>query len=368
MNNLNNLWRRLTTPRATGDDEARQEYMTKVILVIMNLIGLGILLGFSIAIGLGALMPDSIISTIVVDLVILGGWWLADKGYWRAASYILPLIFLLLALRTNYVTGIGTVAMLQYAIVVLLATILQGGITQWLALLLSIGAYLGLGWLHYQRLIPRVPTPEDMFALNAVSVSGMLVFIVTLQWFYTHQFRRTTAEVRTYANQLAAQQAGLEQAVADRTDELQHEVVERERLQQQVIEAQQQALKELSTPVIPVMDGIIIMPLIGAIDSLRARDVTRSLLTGITQHRAKVVILDITGVGLMDTGIVNHLNKTIQAARLKGAQTIVTGMSDAVAETIVDLGIDWSGVQTLADLQTGLMVALNDLGIKLNTH
>jgi rsbT co-antagonist protein RsbR len=67
----------------------------------------------------------------------------------------------------------------------------------------------------------------------------------------------------------------------------------------------------------------------------------------------------------MDTGIVNHLNKTIQAARLKGAQTIVTGISDAVAESIVDLGIDWSGITTLSDLQTGLLVALDSLGVRL---
>jgi rsbT co-antagonist protein RsbR len=77
------------------------------------------------------------------------------------------------------------------------------------------------------------------------------------------------------------------------------------------------------------------------------------------------VILDITGVATVDSGVANHLNKTIQAARLKGASTIITGISDAVAETIVDLGIDWTGVETLADLQTGLVVALNRLGVKL---
>ena len=98
---------------------------------------------------------------------------------------------------------------------------------------------------------------------------------------------------------------------------------------------------------------------------MRARDITRNLLVGIQQHRAKIVILDVTGVGIMDTGIVNHLNKTIQAARLKGAQTIVTGVSDAVAEAIVDLGIDWSNIQTLADLQTGLIIALDSLGVRL---
>jgi rsbT co-antagonist protein RsbR len=140
---------------------------------------------------------------------------------------------------------------------------------------------------------------------------------------------------------------------------------DREQLHQEMIESQKSAIEELSTPVIPIMDRIIVMPLVGSIDSMRARDITRALLAGIGHHRAKIVILDVTGVSLMDTGIVNHLNKTIQAARLKGAQTIVTGISDAVAESIVDLGIDWSGITTLSDLQTGLLVALDSLGVRL---
>ncbi len=140
---------------------------------------------------------------------------------------------------------------------------------------------------------------------------------------------------------------------------------ERQRLHEQVIEAQRHALQELSTPIIPVMERIIVMPLIGSIDSLRAKDITRTLLVGISRYRAKIVIVDITGVPLVDSGVADHLNKTIQAARLKGAQTIVTGMSDAVAEAIVDLGIDWSGIETLGDLQTGLLSALDSLGFKL---
>jgi rsbT co-antagonist protein RsbR len=153
--------------------------------------------------------------------------------------------------------------------------------------------------------------------------------------------------------------------VLDVTEQKQAEA-EREHLQQELIEAQKRAIQELSTPVIPIMERIIVMPLIGSIDSMRARDITRTLLAGVNQHRAKVVILDVTGVGIMDTGIVNHLNKTIQAARLKGAKTIVTGISDAVAEAIVDLGIDWGDIETLSDLQTGLVTALGSLGVTLS--
>ncbi len=166
----------------------------------------------------------------------------------------------------------------------------------------------------------------------------------------------------------------VEEQVTRRTAELQREVADHQkaqeenlRLQEEIIDAQRQALQELSTPIIPVMDRIIVMPLIGSIDTLRAKDITRALLAGIREHRAQVVILDVTGVPIVDTGIANHLSKTIQAARMKGSRTIVTGMSEAVAETIVDLGVDWGGMETLADLQTGLRLAFTSLGMKL-TH
>jgi anti-anti-sigma regulatory factor len=157
----------------------------------------------------------------------------------------------------------------------------------------------------------------------------------------------------------------VEQQVRQRTTELKHETAERERaqaeslrLQQEIIKTQQRSLQELSTPIIPVWEDIIIMPLIGSVDSARARDITRALLAGISRHRAKVVIIDVTGVPLVDSNVAGHLHKTIQAAQLKGARTIVTGITAAVAETIVDLGIDWSRFETLSDLQTGLRTAL----------
>ncbi len=151
------------------------------------------------------------------------------------------------------------------------------------------------------------------------------------------------------------------------------DMIEQERHQREVIEAQQRAIQQLSTPVIPIMDvphvgSIIVLPLIGDIDTQRARTITRHVLEGVSEHHAQCVILDMTGVPIMDTGVINHINKTIQAARLKGARTIVTGISDAVAEAIVDLGIDWDAVETLSDLCTGLVVALDRMGIKLKAE
>jgi anti-anti-sigma regulatory factor/putative methionine-R-sulfoxide reductase with GAF domain len=177
--------------------------------------------------------------------------------------------------------------------------------------------------------------------------------------------KRIEKALRESQEALQQSYAEVEKRVEERTAELERESAERERLQRELIEAQRQALRELSTPIIPILDRIIVMPLVGSIDSMRARDITRSLLAGIQKHRAKVVILDITGVPIVDSGVADHLNKTIQAARLKGARTMITGISDAVAETIVDLGIDWQNVATLGDLQSGLIIALRSLGIEV---
>lgn len=131
-------------------------------------------------------------------------------------------------------------------------------------------------------------------------------------------------------------------------------LAEQEQHQREIIEAQHRALAELSTPIIKVRDGVIVLPIVGTIDSQRAREIMRGLLKGISDHRARNVIIDITAVPVVDTGVADYLNKTIQAARLKGAKTIVTGISDAVAETLVDLGIDWSHLEVHRDLQSGL--------------
>jgi rsbT co-antagonist protein RsbR len=170
--------------------------------------------------------------------------------------------------------------------------------------------------------------------------------------------RQASAELAQAHDLLEEHNRMLEQRVQQRTVELQESISEREQLQEQIIAAQQQTIQELSTPIIPIMEHIIIMPLVGVVDSVRTKQTMRALLAGISQYQAKVVILDITGVPMVDSGVAAHLDKAVQAARLKGARTIVTGISEAVAEAIVDLGIDWSGIETLADLQTGLLAAL----------
>ena len=127
-------------------------------------------------------------------------------------------------------------------------------------------------------------------------------------------------------------------------------VRERER----VIRQQQESIRELSTPVLQVRERLLIQPIIGVIDPHRARQLTEQLLRGIRDTRARVVVIDITGVAAMDANVANHLVLTVEAARLLGASVIVTGLSPEIAQTLVNIGVDLGKMRTVGDLQSAL--------------
>ena len=138
-------------------------------------------------------------------------------------------------------------------------------------------------------------------------------------------------------------------------------VQERER----IIRQQQDAIRELSTPVLQVRERLLILPIIGAIDPQRARQLTEQLLRGIRTNRAKVVVIDITGVAAMDSAVANHLVQTVEASRLLGAIVIVSGLSPEIAQTLVTIGVDLGKMNTVGDLQGGIEEAERLLGYKV---
>jgi rsbT co-antagonist protein RsbR len=138
-------------------------------------------------------------------------------------------------------------------------------------------------------------------------------------------------------------------------------VQERER----VIRDQQEAIRELSTPALQVRERLLILPIIGILDAQRARQLTEQLLKGIRKHRAKVVVIDITGVPDVDESVANSLVQTVDASRLMGAAVIITGLSSEIAETLVTIGVDLSKMDTLGDLQEGIEEAERLLGFKV---
>jgi rsbT co-antagonist protein RsbR len=130
----------------------------------------------------------------------------------------------------------------------------------------------------------------------------------------------------------------------------------------ETIELQARSILDLSTPVIQVWDGILVLPLIGSIDTARAEQILQNLLRAVAARGAAVVILDITGVPMIDTAVANHLLETVKATRLLGAKAILAGVSPSIAQTLVRLGIDLTGIDSRAHLQSALALAFTMTG------
>ncbi|HBB84316.1 MAG TPA: STAS domain-containing protein [Sulfitobacter sp.] len=135
-------------------------------------------------------------------------------------------------------------------------------------------------------------------------------------------------------------------------------ILERE----QIIDRQRQEMLELSTPVVELWDRVLTLPLIGTLDSARAQEVMENLLQTILERQAEVVIMDITGVGTVDTQVAQHLLRAAAAVRLMGAECIISGISPMIAQTMVQLGIDVGTVSTRSSIRTALSDALLTVG------
>ena len=129
------------------------------------------------------------------------------------------------------------------------------------------------------------------------------------------------------------------------------------------IAQQRSTISELQTPVIEVWDGILALPIVGSVDTAHAQDMNEALLERIVETGSEIVLLDITGVPVVDTAVARHLLETVSAARLLGADVLIVGLSSRTAMTLVQLGIDLSHVTTRATLAKGLALAFERLGL-----
>jgi rsbT co-antagonist protein RsbR len=162
------------------------------------------------------------------------------------------------------------------------------------------------------------------------------------------------------------------QELMERNRQLQQDLAERERqeaairqaeeerlkLQDEMIQMQAAVLDQLSTPLIPVSEDILIMPLIGTIDTQRAQKMMETLLQGLVSHQARTAILDITGVPVVDSEVAQGLLRAAQAAQLLGARVVLTGIRPEVAQTLVGIGADLRRIVTSSTLQTGIRTAM----------
>jgi anti-anti-sigma regulatory factor len=189
----------------------------------------------------------------------------------------------------------------------------------------------------------------------AISVQNALLYA---------NVERITAELRSSNDELNMLNRRLQTELSER------ERAERERaaLQEEVIRFQEARLAEQSTPLIPITDQIMVMPIIGTVDEPRARRVIETALHGAQTHRAQVVILDITGMKQVDTGAADSLIQTAKALRLLGTHVVLTGIRPEIAQTLIGLNVDLSAIVTRGTLQSGIAYALRHVGDRISAR
>lgn len=147
--------------------------------------------------------------------------------------------------------------------------------------------------------------------------------------------------------------------IASNITEQKQAIAEQQRLQESMIQLQAATLAELSTPLIPISDRVMVLPLIGALDTQRTQQVLTTLLEGVAEQQAQVVIVDITGIRVVDTQVANTLIQAARAVRLLGARVMLTGIRPEVAHTLISLGVDLSDLDTAGTLQSGIANVLS---------
>ncbi len=279
--------------------------------------------------------------------VILIARWLARRGYLEAGAFLFA-IYSTLSIGgiTLFIPATFPWAAVTLVVLIILMGMVLDPIAAYAVAFGGGVLYVVLNLLIRRQLIIPLDIPEIAVLIVGGIFYTMIFFLVAfLSWLATSGLKQALQESRQRADEL--QEASQRQA--EMLAELEERTAEQARLLALV--------EELSAPVIPIFEDTVALPLVGGIDSRRAQRITTDLLEGISQRRAKIAIIDITGVPAVDTAVVNSLMRAVQAAELMGCQVVLTGIRPEIAHTLVVLGVDLGEVVTLRNLQSGIEYA-----------
>jgi anti-anti-sigma regulatory factor len=316
------------------------------------------------ALSVGAILLDLVLYPVALSLL--------RRGRFAAAVALTALGMLasiaILLMPTGLNSSWITLLLLVYPIT--FAGLLAQRRMLWLTIALSILVVFGLGMLG--QIAPALVGYDAPGAKLSAEVVGSYAFIVT---FLGLGFDRFGSALRDALGSAMLREQELEQVrdsqetiIADRTTALQqalHAVEQREADLVQTLSdlsASQDALRELSAPVIPVLPGVLVAPLVGALDSARAQMLTSNLLSAVEQQHAHYIIFDITGVPLVDTHVARVLIQSTTAIQLLGAQVLLVGIRPEVAQTMVALNVDLGTIVTYSNLQEAVTTLLRHDG------
>lgn len=308
------------------------------------LVGIGALISFINAVMSNTLTPQASSIYIVMLLIVGAVFGLAHFGQVRLGALLLTTsLFLAIASLASPLINIAHPVTTSYMLPVLIAGLLLSGNAVLIFGLLSlisiavIGSLSGVVW-------------------NADATSNVLIIVLatSLTWFTIRRLERSLFKARRQTSTaLDNQQALIEQQAA--LQQANQELVTTNEQMTSLLTL----VRDLETPVIPLLDGVLVMPLVGHVDTRRASQLTESVLAAVHDQRARTVIIDITGVSVVDTAVAQRLGRLAQSVQLLGAHVLLTGIRADVAQTIVTQGIDFSNIQTAGRLQDGVAAVLS---------
>jgi anti-anti-sigma regulatory factor len=344
-------WRKWFEPRSKDERTARQEQLVNILSLAAGMFALLYVVDLVVV---AVLSPEgvhiaSFIGAGLALLLTLGSYALSRSGRVRAGAVAITTAALLIALYSGYVRGAMSASAIMTTLAVLFAGLAVGGPAGAIVAVVELALYTLLTLAQVRGWIPGplvTGSPETGMVL-IVSCLGVIALAI---WLTIRAFEAVIRQAEERGRRL--------QTLADDKDRLLDELQARDEVQRRLLET----VRELGSPVIPLAPGVIALPLIGTMDDARIHQVISALLQGVSHHRARVVIVDITGVSAVDTGVAGALLKAAQGVRLLGATAVLTGIRAEVAQNLVALGLDLSTVVTRATLQEGLAFALNAEG------
>jgi anti-anti-sigma regulatory factor len=341
-------WKTMREPRSQDERIARQEHLLNVTVVTMGILSLlGVVgSGFALLAGARQALPSLLASGATLLLCALA-YGLGRRGKVSLAAYILALAV------WGGVTGVlvsgawKNVAPSAYVVGVIIATLLsgwQGGLILGAISLISYGV---VGWLSLAGRLPDVfPVSGAMLGVNISILGGVLAIVLVAVHLLERRFWALVARGKEEARQHAEQLETIEQERRDLLALL-NEMTDQQR-------SLLDTLHQISAPVLPLFEGLIVMPLSGQLDPQRAERLLDDILNGIATHKADHVLLDVTGLLDVDADSVSGLLRAIQGARLLGSECALIGVQPQLAHSLVSLGLDLSQVPTYSTLREGV--------------
>lgn len=342
---------KLIGPKSEDPEMAREERILNVVLVVLLAADVGYLVYRGIEWRQGLIRLHMDVAILAAFVFLMFCYWLGKHGRVRLSARLTIVFLFLVAGYLFHVTGLGVDAVLLGVLTAFVGGLLVRPPGNWVIAATVVAAAVATTVAVQQgRLPPPIQIPMGITLGLVVTITFLLAL---LTWLST---RELTAALR---------------AAQERTDALQALDGERQKLVADLTattERQTQLLemvRELSSPVAPVLEGIIVLPLVGRVDEDRAQRISDTLLQGIAVHQAQVVILDITGLVEVDAQVAERVLHIARSARLSGVEVVLVGVQPRVAADLIGLQLDWSGVVTRADLRAGVEYALSRQGVQL---